>query len=73
MPRGACGRHDRRGTPPVGCVPAVLTVRSILFNVLFYLNLLCRMLALLPTLLMPRRFTQVLPRDERVVARVESP
>ena len=35
---------------------AVLVVRSILFNSLFYLNLLVHMAAIIPTLLMPRRF-----------------
>src|SRR3989442_12378184 len=36
-------------------VSVVLTVRSIVFNVLFYLNLLVQVIAALPTLVMPRR------------------
>jgi 1-acyl-sn-glycerol-3-phosphate acyltransferase len=34
----------------------VLVVRSILFNTLFYLNLLVRMAVIIPTLVMPHRF-----------------
>ena len=33
----------------------LVTLRSILFNVLFYLNLVVQLIAALPTLVMPRR------------------
>jgi 1-acyl-sn-glycerol-3-phosphate acyltransferase len=33
----------------------VLVIRSVVFNVLFYLNLLVQLIAALPTLVMPRR------------------
>jgi 1-acyl-sn-glycerol-3-phosphate acyltransferase len=33
----------------------VITIRSLLFNLLFYLNLACLLVAAIPTLLMPRR------------------
>ena len=33
----------------------MLVIRSVVFNVLFYLNLLVQLIAALPTLVMPRR------------------
>src|SRR5437764_3557092 len=50
LPSAPANRHD--GRPEV--LP-VLIVRSVAFNVLFYLNLIIQLLAALPTLIMPRR------------------
>src|SRR5262245_63738327 len=43
---------DDEGQVPAGLL--VLVIRSLLFNLLFYLNLLVQIIAALPTLLMPR-------------------
>jgi 1-acyl-sn-glycerol-3-phosphate acyltransferase len=40
----------------------VLVPRSIVFNALFYLNLFARLVGILPTLVMPRRFIQAAAR-----------
>ena len=49
LPSARANRHD--GRPEV---LLVLIIRSVAFNVLFYLNLIIQLLAALPTLIMPR-------------------
>jgi 1-acyl-sn-glycerol-3-phosphate acyltransferase len=51
-PSGEAGHHDpRKFFVQAG---SVLIIRSVLFNILFYLNLLVLLIAVLPTLAMPR-------------------
>src|SRR6266478_37859 len=50
------GYHMPRAMLEIGHrLPDVITIRSILFNLLFYLNLAILLIAAIPTLIMPRR------------------
>src|SRR6476646_8854131 len=57
------GEIDRRKVSERAGEAAVLIVRSVAFNLLFYLNLVLHVIAAIPTFLMPRRVFMVMAKS----------